>query len=110
MSNGRTYTTKYGANTSNFKQGMNEMVKELENYNKALVDNQYRQKDCNKVITEAQKEIKQIKKDIKENGDVNGEKAKEMAIIFFSPSNQARTATCCSQKYSYTTAKTTKRH
>ena len=65
VSNGRTHTTKFGANTSNFKQGMNEMVKELENYNKALVDNQYRQKDCNKTITDAQKQIRQIQKDIK---------------------------------------------
>lgn len=78
VSNGRTHTTKFGANTSNFKQGMNEMVKELENYNKALVDNQYRQKDCNKTITEAQKEIKQIKKDIKENGKENEEQTKRL--------------------------------
>ena len=78
VSNGRTHTTKFGANTSNFKQGMNEMVKELENYNKALVDNQYRQKDCNKTITDAQKQIRQIQKDIKEKGSADEEQTKKL--------------------------------
>ncbi len=35
------------------------MVNKLNDLNKALVNNQYKQKDANKTISEAQKEIKE---------------------------------------------------
>ena len=38
-------TVSVGANTSGFKKGVNELVAELNKFNKALVDNQYKIKD-----------------------------------------------------------------
>ena len=62
MSTGRSYTTSFNANTTGFKKGTEEMVEQLNKLNKSLVDNQYKQKDTNKAISEAQREIKNLKK------------------------------------------------
>lgn len=55
-------TVRMKTDTSGFKKGMDEVVEELNKYNKALIDNQYKQRDANKVISEAQREIKNLKK------------------------------------------------
>ena len=62
MSVGRSYTTSFNANTTGFKKGTEEMVEQLNKLNKSLVDNQYKQRDCNKVINDAKREIKELKK------------------------------------------------
>ena len=62
MSTGRSYTTNFNANTTGFKKGTEEMVEQLNKLNKSLVDNQYKQRDCNKVINDAKREIKELKK------------------------------------------------
>ena len=66
MANGRSYTSYFKADSSGFKKGVDDMVKALEKANKELVNNQYRQKDCNKVISDAQKEIKKLEKEEEE--------------------------------------------
>ena len=63
MANGRKYTTYFNADSSGFKKGTDQMVQALEKVNKELVNNQYRQKECNKVISDAQKEIKKLEKE-----------------------------------------------
>ena len=60
MSDIRSMTTKFNADNSGFKKGMDEMIDKLNAYNKKLVDNQYSQRDSNKAISEAQSEIKKI--------------------------------------------------
>ena len=57
------------------------MVKALEKANKELVNNQYRQKDCNKVISDAQKEIKKLEKEQKENGSLSEEQTKKLKAL-----------------------------
>src|SRR5574344_1014400 len=58
MSDARSYTTAFKADTSNFKKGTEEMVKKLTELNKALVGNQAKQKEANQTISAAQKELK----------------------------------------------------
>lgn len=71
-------TVRLKTDTSGFKKGMDEVVKELEKYNKALVDNQYKQRDCNKVISAAQKEIKDLKKIEQEKGQLDDSQKKRL--------------------------------
>lgn len=49
-------------NTTGFKTGTDQVIEQLNKFNKALVDNQYKQKECNKVISESKREIKELKK------------------------------------------------
>ena len=51
MANGRKYTSYFNADSSGFKKGTDQMVQALEKVNKKLVNNQYRQKECSKVIS-----------------------------------------------------------
>lgn len=74
----RSYTVKFGADTSGFKSGTGDMIKQLNELNKALVDNKYRQKDCNKAISEAQKEIKNLEKKQKEKGKLDADEEKKL--------------------------------
>lgn len=64
------------------------MVQALEKANKELVNNQYRQRDCNKAITEAQKELKKTAEDIKklekeekEKGKLDEKQKKSLMIL-----------------------------
>lgn len=66
MAESRSFTAKFNADSSGMKKGVGEAVQALQEANKALVDNQYRQKDCNKAISDAQKEIKKTTEKIKE--------------------------------------------
>ena len=60
MANGRNFTTSFNANTSGLKKGTDEVINKLNELNKKLVDNQYKQRECNTVISDAQREIKKI--------------------------------------------------
>lgn len=60
MANGRNFTTSFNANTSGLKKGTDEVINKLNELNKKLVDNQYKQRECNTVISNAQREIKKI--------------------------------------------------
>lgn len=71
-------TVRMKTDTSGFKKGMDEVVKELEKYNKALVDNQYKQRDCNKVINDAKKRIKELNETQKEKGKLDENEEKEL--------------------------------
>ena len=51
MANGRKFTSYFNADSSGFKKGTDQMVQTLEKVNKELVNNQYRQKECSKVIS-----------------------------------------------------------
>ena len=64
-------TVRMKTDMSGFKKGMDEAIAELEKYNKALIDNQYKQRECNKVIANAQKEIKELHKAEKEKGQLD---------------------------------------
>lgn len=78
MANGRKYTTYFNADSSGFKKGTDQMVQALEKVNKELVNNQYRQKECNKVISDAQKEIKELEKEEKEKGKLDEDQKKKL--------------------------------
>lgn len=71
-------TVRFKSDTSSLKKGVDEVVKELQKYNKALVDNQYKQRDCNKVISAAQKEIKDLKKIEQEKGQLDDSQKKRL--------------------------------
>ena len=85
MANGRKYTAYFNADSSGFKKGTDQMVQALEKVNKELVNNQYRQKECNKVISDAQKamkkaeeEIKKLEKEQKEKNGLDEKQKKEL--------------------------------
>lgn len=61
MMAGNNLTTTFKSNTSGFTKGVNDVINKLNDLNKKLVDNQYQQKECNKAISDSQKEIKSIK-------------------------------------------------
>lgn len=69
---------KFGADTSGFKNGTGDMIKQLNELNKALLDNKYRQKDCSKAISEAQKEIKKLEEEQKEKGKLDADEKKKL--------------------------------
>lgn len=71
-------TVRMKTDTSGFKKGMDEVIAELEKYNKALVDNQYKQRECNSVISKAQKEIKELHKAEKEKGQLDENQKKRL--------------------------------
>ena len=56
----RSDTVKFNADTSGLKKGTDEVINKLNELNKKLVDNQYKQRECNTVISDAQREIKKI--------------------------------------------------
>ncbi len=71
-------TVRMKTDTSGFKKGMDEVVEELNKYNKALVDNQYKQRDCNKVINDAKKRIKELNEIQKEKGKLDENEENEL--------------------------------
>lgn len=73
MSDNTSLTVGFKADTSGFKKGMDDVINKLNELNKQLVDNQYKQRDSNKVISEARKELRNIQKEIGENGEANEE-------------------------------------
>ena len=78
MSTGRSYTTSFNANTTGFKKGTEEMVEQLNKLNKSLVDNQYKQRECNSAINKAKKEIKDLYKIEQEKGQLDDEQKKKL--------------------------------
>lgn len=81
MSDGRSYTMAFKADTSGFKKGTDEMVGKLNEFNKALVDNQYKQRDSNKVISDAKKELKKLQEGIEANGSATEDEKKRIADL-----------------------------
>lgn len=71
-------TVRMKTDTSGFKKGMDEVVEKLNQYNKALVDNQYKQRECNKVINDAKKRIKELNETQKEKGKLDENEEKEL--------------------------------
>ena len=71
-------TVRMKTDTSGFKKGMDEVVEKLNQYNKALVDNQYKQRECNKVINDAKKRIKELNEIQKEKGKLDENEEKEL--------------------------------
>ena len=57
------------------------MVDKLNGLNKKLVDNQYQQRDCNKVISEAKKKLKEIKDQIGDNRQATEDEEKQIAAL-----------------------------
>ena len=78
MSTGRSYTTSFNANTTGFKKGTEEMVEQLNKLNKSLVDNQYKQRDCNKVINDAKKRIKELYQEQEKKGKLDEKEKQEL--------------------------------
>lgn len=74
----RNTTVRFSSNTSGLKQGVSEVINQLNQLNKALVDNQYKQKDCNKAIKEAQKEIDALNKKTKEGKELTEDDKKKI--------------------------------
>lgn len=81
MADGRSYTTSFNANTSGFKKGMDDVVKKLNEYNKELVNNQYRQRDANKAISDAKKKLKELNKETGDGKNANEDQKKQMADL-----------------------------
>ena len=71
-------TVRMKTDMSGFKKGMDEVVEKLNKYNKALVDNQYKQRDCNKVINDAKKRIKELNEIQKEKGKLDENEENEL--------------------------------
>lgn len=59
----RNYTVNFNANANGLKKGTDEVINKLNELNKKLVDNQYKQRECNTVISDAQREFKKLIKD-----------------------------------------------
>lgn len=78
MANVRSTTATFKADTSGFTKGTNEMIGKLNELNKQLVNNQYRQKDCNKAISDAQKELKKVQAEIDKTGKADEEQTKQV--------------------------------
>lgn len=78
MANVRSTTATFKADTSGFTKGTDEMIGKLNELNKQLVNNQYRQKDCNKAISDAQKKLKEVQAEIDKTGKADEEQTKQV--------------------------------
>lgn len=76
-----SFTATFNTDTSGFRKGMDEMIDKLNGFNKKLVDNQYRQRDSNKVISEAKKKLKEIKDQIGDNRQATEDEEKQIAAL-----------------------------
>ena len=74
----RSMTVGFKADTSGFKKGMDDMIEQLNALNKKLVDNQYSQRDCNKVIAEAKKKLRELEEQAAKNGGATEDEKKQM--------------------------------
>lgn len=78
MADTRSMTTRFGSNTTGLKQGVGEVVEQLKKLNKELVDNQYKQKDCNKAISDAKKELNKLNQETKNGENANADQKKRI--------------------------------
>ena len=78
MANGNSFTATLKADSGPFKKGVDEAVTKLTELNKKLVDNQYQQKDCNKAISDAKKELKKLQDQIGQNGTATEDEKKKI--------------------------------
>ena len=70
----RNFTTNFGANTSGFNQGVEQMKAKLTELNKALLDNQAQIKAVNKEIKDYEKEQAKLKQTIDSGNATDEEK------------------------------------
>ena len=74
----RSDTVKFNADTSSLKKGTDEVINKLNELNKKLVDNQYKQRDSNKVISDAKRELKKLQEQIKDNDKATDDEKKKI--------------------------------
>lgn len=74
----RNYTVNFNANANGLKKGTDEVINKLNELNKKLVDNQYKQRDTNKVISDAKKELKKLQDQIGKNGSATDDEKKKI--------------------------------
>ena len=74
----RSDTVKFNADTSGLKKGTDEVINKLNELNKKLVDNQYKQRDSNKVISDAKRELKKLQEQIKDNDKATDDEKKKI--------------------------------
>ena len=74
----RNYTVNFNANANGLKKGTDEVINKLNGLNKKLVDNQYKQRDTNKVISDAKKELKKLQDQIGKNGSATDDEKKKI--------------------------------
>ena len=74
----RNYTVNFNANANGLKKGTDEVINKLNELNKKLVDNQYKQRDSNKVISDAQRELKKLREQIKDNDKATDDEKKKI--------------------------------
>lgn len=74
----RSDTVKFNADTSGLKKGTDEVINKLNELNKKLVDNQYKQRDSNKVISDAKRELKKLREQIKDNDKATDDEKKKI--------------------------------
>ena len=87
----RKTVTKLGADSSEFKGAVDNMTKALNNLNRKIVDNKAAQKEANKTISDAQKELAKVEKEVKENGkatDEQKQKIKDLNALIDSEKNK----------------------
>lgn len=76
MTDARNFVTRLTTDTSKFN--LSGTIKQLDELNKSLVDNQMKQKECNKVINQTKKELDSIQKEIKETGKEDKEQTERI--------------------------------
>lgn len=87
----RKTVTKLGADSSEFKGAVDNMTKALNNLNRKILDNKAAQKEANKTISDAQKELAKVEKEVKENGkatDEQKQKIKDLNALIDSEKNK----------------------
>ena len=76
MSEGRSYTTAFGAYTKGFEEGIDRMNNALKDYQKQLKNNKKEQTAASREIKAYQKELDALEEEIKQNGEAT-EKQKQ---------------------------------
>lgn len=88
MSEGRSFVTRFIADSSGYKKGISEMQSVLKGLNKDLKDNQAEQKAASKTIKDAEKEITKLTKEINKHGDEDGKLSKRIEELNRQISNE----------------------
>lgn len=76
MTDARSFVTRLTTDTSKFN--LTGTIKQLDELNKSMVDNQMKQKECNKIINQTKKELDSIQKEIQETGKEDKEQTERI--------------------------------
>ena len=76
MTDARNFVTRLSTDTSKFN--LNGTIKELDQLNKSLIDNQQQQKECNKIIKSTKDELEKAKKEIKDSGSATDQQREKI--------------------------------